>query len=192
MDERATVIVVLAGGDARRFHGKLERPIDGEPLILRCYRNLKAAELPIYVAARGPFAPEIDALIDAPRLIDRDPGAGPLRAFASACASVEAARCFAVAADQPRLEASVLRRMMAAWQSGDEAIVPNHDGRIEPLAALYDRAAVVREEPGLRRDGKSAMHDLVARVAARFIPLPAEHFYNVNCPSDLAGAAANP
>ncbi len=191
MDERATAIVMLAGGDARRFHGKLERPIDGAPMILRCYRNLKAAALPIYVAARGPFAPEIDALIDAPRLIDRDPGAGPLRAFASACAAVEAERCFAVAADQPRLEASLLQRLMAAWRLGDEAVVPTHDGRIEPLAALYDRAAVVREEPGLRRDGKSAMHDLLARVAVRFISLPAEHFYNVNRPSDLAGAAAN-
>jgi molybdopterin-guanine dinucleotide biosynthesis protein A len=189
MDERSTAIVLLAGGEARRFPGKLERPIDGEAMILRCYRNLRATALPIYVAARGAFAPEIDAQLDAPRLIDRDPGGGPLRAFASACGVIDAERCFAVAADQPRLDASVLRRLLAAWQPGDEAVVPIHDGRIEPLAALYDRAAVVREDSRLR-DGKTAMRDLVDAVAARFVPIEAEHFLNVNRPSDLADAAA--
>ncbi len=191
MDERSTVIVLLAGGEARRFPGKLERPIDGEPMILRCYRALRATGLPIYVAANRAFAPEIDALLDAPRLVDRDPGAGPLRAFASACGVIRAERCFAVAADQPRLDAPVLQRMMGAWRPGDEAVVPIHDGRIEPLAALYDRAAVVREDPALMSDGKSAMHDLVARLAARFVPIAAELFYNVNRPSDLAGTAAS-
>jgi molybdopterin-guanine dinucleotide biosynthesis protein A len=190
MDERSTAIVLLAGGEARRFPGKLERPIDGEPMILRCYRNLRATGLPIYVACKGEFARNVDAQLDAPRLIDRDPGGGPLRAFASACGAIDAERCFAIAADQPRLEASVLRRLLAAWRRGYEAVVPIHDGRIEPLAALYDRAAVVRGDPGLRRDGKAAMHELVGALAARFVPIEAEYFYNVNRPSDLAGAAA--
>ncbi|HEY6327420.1 MAG TPA: molybdenum cofactor guanylyltransferase [Candidatus Cybelea sp.] len=190
MHDRSTAIVLLAGGEARRFPGKLERPIDGEPMILRCYRNLRATALPIYVACKGEFSRDVDAQLDAPRLIDRDPRGGPLRAFASACGAIDAERCFAVAADQPRLDASVLRRLLAAWRRGDEAVVPIHDGRIEPLAALYDRAAVVREDPGLRRGGRAAMHDLVGAVAARFVPIESEYFYNVNRPGDLAGAAA--
>ena len=189
MDERSTAVIMLAGGEARRLPGKLERPIDGQPLILRCFRNLRASGIPIYVAVKQRFSPEVDAQIDAPFLIDPDPGGGPLRAFASACDAIRAERVFAVAADQPHLEASVLRRLLAAWQPGDEAVVPIHDERIEPLAALYDRVAVVREEPGLRQDGKAAMHELVERLAARFVPIEAEHFYNVNRPSDLAGAA---
>ncbi|HVR47575.1 MAG TPA: molybdenum cofactor guanylyltransferase [Candidatus Binatia bacterium] len=188
MDESRTAIVMLAGGAARRFPGKLEREIDGEPMILRCYRNLRATALPIYVAANRPFAPLIDAQLDAPRLIDRDPGGGPLRAFASACGAIDAERCFAVAADQPNLDASVLRRLLAAWQPGDDAVVPLHEGLIEPLAALYDRAAVVREDAALRKAGKAAMHDLVACIAARLVPIEPEYFCNVNRPSDLAGA----
>jgi molybdopterin-guanine dinucleotide biosynthesis protein A len=190
MDERSTAIVMLAGGDARRFPGKLEQPIDGEAMILRCYRNLRAMALPIFVACKGEFSRDVDARLDAPRLIDREPGGGPLRAFASACGAIEAERCFAVAADQPRLDASALQRMLAAWRHGDEAVVPMHDGKIEPLAALYHRAAVVREDAGLRADGKAAMHDLVGALATRFVPIEAEYFYNVNRPSDLAGAAA--
>ena len=190
MAESRTAIVMLAGGAARRFPGKLEREIDGEPMILRCYRNLRATALPIYLAANRPFAAEVDARLAGPRLMDRDPGAGPLRAFASACGAIDAERCFAVAADQPRLDASVLLRLLAAWRAGDEAVVPIHDGRIEPLAALYDRASVGREDSRLRSDGKAAMHDLVARLSARFVPIAAEYFYNVNRPGDLAGAAS--
>jgi molybdopterin-guanine dinucleotide biosynthesis protein A len=191
MDESSTAIVMLAGGDARRFPGKLEQTIDGEPMILRCYRNLRASMLPVYVAARGPFAPQIEALLDAPRLVDRDPGSGPLRAFASACDAIRAERCFAVAADQPRLDASVLRRLLAALRPGDDAVVPIHDGRIEPLAALYDRAAVVRADRALRERDKAAMRDLVDAIAARFVPVEREYFYNVNRPGDLAGVEAD-
>jgi molybdopterin-guanine dinucleotide biosynthesis protein A len=189
MDERATAVVLLAGGKATRFPGKLEYRIDGEALILRCYRNLREAGLPIYVAAGQPFSRDVDAQLDVPRLADRDPDAGPLRAFASACDAIRADRCFAIAADQPYLDASVLRRLMAAWRPHDEAAVPVHDDQLEPLAALYDRAAVLREDPGLRSDGKTAMHELVGRVAARFVPIEAKYFYNVNRPSDVAGAA---
>jgi molybdenum cofactor guanylyltransferase len=186
----STAVVMLAGGEARRFPGKLEQLIDGEPLIVRCYRNLQTTGLPIYIAAREHFSRDVAAQLDAPLLIDRDPGGGPLRAFASACVAIGAERCFAVASDQPRLEASVLRRLLAAWRPGDEAIVPVHDGRIEPLAALYDRAAVLREDPGLRREGRTAMHELVERVAVRFVPIEAAFFHNVNRPSDVAGAVA--
>src|SRR5579863_953056 len=143
MDERSAAIVMLAGGQARRFPGKLEQPIGGEPMILRCYRNMRATGLPIYIAARERFSCDVDAQLDATFLIDRDPAGGPLRAFASACDTIGAERCFAIAADQPCLHASILLRLLAAWRPGDEAVVPIHDERIEPLAALYDRAAVV-------------------------------------------------
>jgi molybdopterin-guanine dinucleotide biosynthesis protein A len=190
VDERLTAIVMLAGGNARRFPGKLEQPIDGEAMVVRCYRNLRGAGFPIYIAAKKEFSGDVGAQLDAPLLVDRDLDGGPLRAFACACNAIEADRCFAVAADQPRLDASVLKRLLAAWQKGDEAAVPIHAGHIEPLAALYDRAAVVREDSGLRRDGKAAMHDLIERIAARFVPFDAEYFYNVNRPADVPGAAS--
>jgi molybdopterin-guanine dinucleotide biosynthesis protein A len=185
----ADAIVLLAGGQARRFPRKLEQRIAGEPMIVRCFRMLRTTGSPVFVAANQSFGPEIEAALDAPRLADREPGSGPLPAFVSACASIRAERVFAVAADQPRLEPSVLERLAGAWQTGDEAVVPSHDGRIEPLAALYDRRAVLRERPSLERDGKSAMHDLVTRLAARYVPMEAAFFYNVNEPADLAAVS---
>jgi molybdopterin-guanine dinucleotide biosynthesis protein A len=178
-------IVLLAGGEARRFPGKLEHHVDGSPLLARCYERLRASGRPIYIVAKGSFSRELDARLEAPLIVDRRSGAGPLRAFLDACATVPAKRLMAVAGDQPEIETGLFERLEASWQSGDEAAVPVHDGQIEPLAAIYDRAAVLREAPRLRLRGRSAMRDLVASLAARLVPCDARSFRNVNRPQDL-------
>lgn len=186
MADSNTAIVLLAGGEARRFPGKLEQLVDGRPLLQRCFDRLRASRWPVYLAGKGTFCAELDRALDAPLLIDRHPGGGPLAALFSACTAIRAERIFAVAADQPNMDAGVLERMAEAWEAGDEAIVPRHDGGIEPLAALYSRRAVLREGSLLRRSGASAMRDLIERIAARFVSFDARHFHNVNYARDLA------
>ncbi len=185
--EHASIaVVLLAGGSARRFPGKLEHSIGGRPLLARSYANVRAAGWPVYLAGAGSFARELDAALDAPLLIDRYPGQGPLHAFLDACTAIRAQRLYAVAADQPRVDAAVLACVARAWQKGDEAVVPEHSGRSEPLAALYDRRAVLREAFGLRTRGRRAMHDLVEALAVRLVRIDDEYFCNVNRPQDLA------
>jgi molybdopterin-guanine dinucleotide biosynthesis protein A len=184
MDDVA--IVLLAGGQARRFPGKLEHLVDGEPMLARSLERMLACGWPVFIAAQGSFAADLDRRLTAPLLIDRRPGGGPLAALLSACAAIRARRIFAVAADQPRLEASVLREIAQSWRANDEALVPRHDGGAEPLTALYARNAILREGFALLRSGANAMHDLLEKVAARFLTLDAAHFYNVNYESDLA------
>ncbi len=179
----SVAILLLAGGEARRFPGKLAHAIDGEPMLVRCFRRLRETGRPVYVAAKGSFPRDIDAAIEGPMIVDRRPGCGPLAAFLDACCTIEAERVFAVAADQPNLEAAVLDRIAAAWQPGDEAVVPEHAGGIEPLAALYDRTAALRE--GFELRGKGAMRDLIERLAARFVSCDAQSFHNVNEIGDL-------
>ncbi|MGA7354329.1 MAG: hypothetical protein WBW76_02740, partial [Candidatus Cybelea sp.] len=79
----------------------------------------------------------------------------------------------------------VLERLAAAWRPGDEAVVPEHDGRVEPLAALYGRVAILREGFALRRTGANAMRDLLARIAVRFVAFDSSYFHNVNRMTDL-------
>src|SRR5580704_912966 len=183
-------IAMLAGGQARRFPQKLEQPIEGVPLIVRCFRAMRATRWPVYICAKGAFAREIDLQLDAPRLIDPQAGGGPLPAFLSACSAISAECIFAVAGDQPRLDAPVLTTLLEAWRPGDEAVVPRHAGGIEPLAALYLRRAVLRESRDLRNRRDAAMRDLIERLETRFVPMDAKHFYNVNRPSDLTELAA--
>lgn len=183
-------IVMLAGGRARRFPGKLEQSIGGVPLAARTYRALRATGWPVYIAATQPFSHELEALLDAPRLADERPGGGPVQAFVAACRALDAARIFAVAADLPQLHPDVFQQLAAAWQPGDEVVVPVHDGGIEPLTALYERDAVLREcvmLPG----NNDTMHQLVARLASRRVPCDPQFFYNVNRPQDVAGIVAS-
>jgi molybdopterin-guanine dinucleotide biosynthesis protein A len=188
--KHSIAILILAGGRARRFPRKLEHRIDGAPMILRCYRNLRQAMWPTYIATNGSFPREIDAQLDAPLLIDRRAHRGPLHALVWACSAIDAERILAVAADQPSLQPCALQQLASSWREGDEAVVPEHDGRIEPLAALYARRAVLREGFELRNT-TGAMHALVERLAARFISMDSTQFHNVNRPSDLLGWVAS-
>ncbi len=154
-------------------------------MIVSVFEKLARGRWPVFIAGKGSFAPEVEAALGAPLLVDRWSPRGPLHALLSACPFIAADRIFAVAADQPQLEPEVLERLAAAWRPGDEAVVPEHAGGIEPLAALYDRFAVLREGPRLRRAGRAAMRDLIAAIATRFVQVESRYFHNVNTRSDL-------
>ena len=93
-------------------------------------------------------------------------------------------RFFAVAGDSPGITTEVLSRLERAWKDGDEAVVPDHDGRREPLAALYDREAFAREARILLRGGDASMHGLLERLRVRYVAMPAVHFVNINTAED--------
>jgi molybdenum cofactor guanylyltransferase len=166
--QNAISIVVLAGGRATRFPGKLEALIDGVPLLERVRRNLSEAG-PVILAVH-----------------DRQPGLGPLGGLYSAALDLDCERIFLAAGDAPNLTAAVPRALLAAMEPGDEAVVPEHDGHVEPLAAIYVREAVVREAPRLLQGDDLSMRALLAQLNVRRVPLDAHHFSNVNTPEDLA------
>ena len=143
----------------------------------------------MYVAGSERFTPAIAGSVPAPMLIDRWPGGGPLRALVSACESLEHQRVFALAADEPRVDAELVASLALAWQPGDEAVVPRHDGRIEPLAALYLRSALLREASALLAQGNASMHALIERIRTRFATVSGSYFTNVNTPEDLRRVA---
>ncbi len=180
-----TAVVILAGGMATRFPGKLEVALDGEPLWRRAYRNARATGWPVYIAGSERFSPALADSVSASMLIDRWPGGGPLRALVSACESIGHTRVFALAADEPRAGARLIATLARAWQAGDEAVVPQHDDRIEPLAALYLRTALLREATVLLAQENASMHALLERIRTRFATVSASYFSNVNTPEDL-------
>jgi molybdopterin-guanine dinucleotide biosynthesis protein A len=188
MPERLDVaIVLLAGGRASRFPGKLEALVDGEPMLLRAYRAAQSTGYPVTITAKGSFNTTLERALDAPVVIDRWPAGGPLRALHGACGTIASKWVFALAADTPRVEAALIERILASCEAGDQAVVPRHDGRIEPLVALYDRSALLHESFTLFGQSNDAMHALIERLNTRFVDLPAAYFANVNTPSDLAG-----
>lgn len=176
--------VVLAGGRASRLPGKLERPLRGEPLLARVYQNVRGIA-PVVVAAAGSFGASLEAALECPIVVDRHPGRGPLAGLLSACGAVQTQWIFAVAGDAPRVTGAVLHALLDGRCDGDEAVVPEHDGRLEPLAGLYLRSALEREGYDLLRKGDASMHELLMHVKLRRIPLPATFFVNINTLADI-------
>jgi molybdopterin-guanine dinucleotide biosynthesis protein A len=176
--------VILAGGRATRLPGKLERVVAGEPLLLRVYRSLKNGA-PAVVSAAGSFAAELDARLDCPVIVDRRPGLGPLGGLLSACEELRSEWIFAVAGDAPNVDGAVFDALRLHASDDVDAVVPAHAGGIEPLAALYRRAALEREGYDVLQADRS-MHGLLARIRVRRVAMPQERFLNVNTFADLA------
>lgn len=185
-------VVIVAGGEATRLPGKLERRIAGTPLLLHVYRNLRGA-YPVFISARASFQAAIDEELECPVLVDRWPGRGPLGGLLTACGVIRERKIFAAAADAPALSLDVLHALEREWKPGDEAVVAEHDGRMEPLAALYDRAALMREGWPQMQSGKYSLHGVLGRMAVRPVCLPPAYFLNVNTAADLEriGAATS-
>ena len=196
MPERPEIgVVILAGGEATRLPGKLELAAGDVPMIVRVYRNVSPKRT-TFISCRGGFAPEVDALLDCPMVVDRWERRGPLCGLLSTMLEMETALVFAVAGDAPFVDGAFIERLAAAWRPGDEAVVPAHEVagkmRLEPLAALYDREAFVREGQEVLH-GAGSLLAVLDRLAVRRYPVAGDDvkiFTNVNTPEDYANAVA--
>ena len=177
------VVIILAGGRATRLPGKLDVNIAGMPLLARVYENVRSVA-PVIIAG-GAFSFDLEARLDCPIVVDQWPDRGPIGGLLSGCTQTQAKRVYLIAGDAPRITADVLESLARVWQEGDEAVVPSHGDRLEPLAALYDRAAVEREGFEVLRGPDRSMHALLARLRVRRIPMQPEVFLNINTPADL-------
>lgn len=177
-------IVILAGGRATRLPGKLQIDVGGEALLGRVYRNLRTAG-PVVISGAGPFGDELDELLQCPVVVDRWPGRGPLAGLLSASLELATPWIFAAAGDAPHVTRDVVDTLRNAREEGDEAVIPEHDGRLEPLAGLYEKAALEREAHGVLHDSNGSMHALLDRLKVRTVTMPAGLFVNVNTAADL-------
>lgn len=174
-------VVLLAGGEASRFPGKLEKDAGGAPLILRVYRNVRNAG-PVYVSANRSFRPDIDMALDCPIIIDRWPRCGPLSGLYSTLEYVREPYVFAAAADAPHVSGGTASELVAAWEPGVQAVVPvNGQGRLEPLCALYERTAFLAAAGAILREGSGGVAAVVERLNYKRVRLSDERvFTNVN------------
>jgi molybdopterin-guanine dinucleotide biosynthesis protein A len=191
---RRAGVVILAGGEATRLPGKLTLDAGGTPLVVRVFENLSSGR-ETFVSCKGTFPAEIDALLDAPLVVDRWSRRGPLAGLVSAMSRMASPLVFAAAGDAPFVTSSLIVALEAERRPDDEAVVPVHPGadgaeRLEPLAALYDRVAVLREGAAMLRERRSSMHGLLSRLRVRRVRGgDAWTFANVNTRADYERAA---
>src|SRR6266849_8716062 len=189
---------VLAGGAASRYGGvpKGLLAVGGRRILDRVVASVQAVTgaLPLLIAnAPGASAwrPDLDTIPDA------RPGLGSLGGIYTAVAAAPGP-VLCVAWDMPFVTAALLRALVAGSE-GYDAFLPESDSRrgLEPLCGVYGPAC----RTAIERQLASAGNDLRVigfhgQVKVGTLPLeqvrtfgdPAELFFNVNRPEDLARA----
>ncbi|MGP6156475.1 MAG: molybdenum cofactor guanylyltransferase [Vulcanimicrobiaceae bacterium] len=187
-------VLILGGGEATRLPGKLELEAGDLPMLARVVRNT-AGGRETFVACRGGLSRELDLLVPATAVVDRWTRRGPLAGLLTTMSQMHASLVCAVAGDAPFVDAGFIETLVALLRKGDEAVVPTHqrDGKLqrEPLAALYDRLAFLREGFPILRSGRGRLDLVIDRLRARFVEVADPRiFANVNTPADYAALRA--
>ena len=131
--------VILAGGkSARMGRDKAWLPFDGQPLLARqiaAVRELDPVEL--FISGRG----DSDySSLGYPVLQDAFPEAGPLAGIAAGLEAATAPLVLILAVDMPEMTSATLRDLVGRCDEST-GVVPRVGHRLEPLAALYPKAA---------------------------------------------------
>ena len=194
-------VLILAGGEATRLPGKLALDAGGLPMLARVYRNFatdgEGEPLEIVLSTQATLVRELDAYLPIAAVVDRYARRGPLGGMLSSLPFMRARYVFAVAGDMPFVDLAFARHVADAYVAGDEAVVPlsrdaNGASYREPLCALYDRVAFVREGRAVMRTGRGSLGAVLARMRVREIA-PATTVRttrNVNTASDYIDAMA--
>jgi molybdopterin-guanine dinucleotide biosynthesis protein A len=183
---------VLAGGQSLRMGSdKASRPFAGGTLLSHAVARFGVPGRPVLVSTRSPDVP-IPA--GAERILDPEPGLGPLAGIAALLGRAPAPWLLVVPIDLPLFPAGCGRVLAEAAHDCD-AVVLTWKGRVEPFPVLLSRgiAPLVDDllRAGLRR--ADAFH---AQARCRVTAFEdafcgsdgATAFLNVNSPDDLARA----
>jgi molybdopterin-guanine dinucleotide biosynthesis protein A len=189
---------VLAGGAASRYGGQPKglMEVGGRRILDRVVDAVAAATgAPPLLVANAPDAPAWRR--DLPTRADARPGLGSLGGIYTAV-TAGAGPVLAVAWDMPFVTPQLLTALVEG-SAGWDVFLPESDGRrgVEPLCAVYGPAcgpAIERQVAAgeLQAIGFHA-HVRAGRLAlerVREFGDPAELFFNVNTPDDLARAEA--
>ncbi|MBE1536172.1 molybdenum cofactor guanylyltransferase [Actinomadura algeriensis] len=177
--------VLLAGGAAHRFGGadKPAARVGGRALLEHVAAAASGAARLVVVG------PARDVAVDAVRVREDPPGAGPVPALRAGLAEVRAPRVALLAADLPFLRPAHLARLLGALTGpAPGAVLVDDTGRDQWLAGCW------RTEPlrtALDAYGGTSLRGLLAPLEPSRIALPAGErppWYDCDTPEELARA----
>jgi molybdenum cofactor guanylyltransferase len=180
--------VVLAGGRGRRLGGgKATVPLAGRPLLAYPLAALRAVLDEVAVVAKRDTAlPPLPPAV--PVWFEPDAPSHPLAGVVEALRRAEGHAVVVAACDLALLDAGLVTRLAEAPAGGAPVVVPRAGGRLQPLCARYEPAALATLE-GFRPSVRVTA--AVAALAPAVLDVAdATPFFNVNAPADLERASA--
>jgi molybdopterin-guanine dinucleotide biosynthesis protein A len=183
---------VLAGGESRRM-GRNKALIDvgGRPLVTSIVEHLGSWSDDVYVVAKQTLSYQALGLRT---FVDVYDASTPLAGILTALTSASHPFVFVCATDMPCVSHEVVE-LLASRTDGADAVVPERDGRLEPLHALWSVSVAGRMAAELAA-GERAAHRVLRRLDVvtvterewRAIDPAAASFTNLNTPEELDAA----
>jgi molybdopterin-guanine dinucleotide biosynthesis protein A len=188
MARRGAIGAVLAGGDGRRIGGdKAVVELDGRPLLHYPLAVVRAALGNAAVVAKSDTAlPPLDPGVAI--WLEADEPHHPLAGILHALLRARGRAVVVVAGDMPFVTRSLVAALARERARGALAVVPRAAGRLQPLCARYEPAALAALQPF---DAHADVATTVDALRPRILEWPDEEpFFKVGGPEDLLQAAA--
>lgn len=190
--------VILTGGLARRFGGKLKTRIiiDGTTVFERITGVIDDIFDEIIIVTNNPeeFSSHSQYRITK----DIYPGLGPIAGIHSGLSSCSGDAVFVFAGDMPFLDKKLISDMISDFEgSSSEIIVPQIGTNIEPLHAIYRKDLVNDLEKFIVKGKSRAIRDFIfeknySLFSVEDTPGNRKAFTNINSPQDLKNLFPGP
>ncbi len=181
---------IFCGGRSRRMgfdKALILTDRQGQPLLSSLAQNLSRLFGRLYlVSDRADKFDCRDDLAGFTVLADSQPGAGPLGALLTALEAAGDRPLFVTACDMPDLNLALLAQLAQSLEeSGADLAAARCGGRVEPLCAFYRPSCRPVFQKALA-EGRLALRDSFASLAAVYVDLPAEAApVNLNRPEQV-------
>jgi molybdopterin-guanine dinucleotide biosynthesis protein A len=158
--------IILAGGQSRRMgRAKAWLEFRGRPLLSHVVERLSVRfDEIVVVAAPGQELPETSARV----VRDEAPGKGPVGGLTVGLREIRAPLAFVTAVDAPLLRLELVDLLLEEISDADTA-VPEWEGRLQPLCALYRAAAVQPVLAEQLRTGALRLQEALNRLNVRIV-----------------------
>ncbi|UOQ93521.1 molybdenum cofactor guanylyltransferase [Halobacillus shinanisalinarum] len=183
-DEPICGAILAGGGSTRMGTDKAVLPL-GEQTVLECIINVMEQVCGHVVVNRNKPLTSITSKIE--YIHDEYSDAGPLAGLHAVLKNTKEPAVLLSACDTPFIQEDVLRYLLEQRSNQTTAIVPVHEGRIQPLSAIYqgDLLPIIEQ---LLSDGKRSMRCLLDQIDVQYVSIfPSipmdrlnDHFFNMN------------
>lgn len=134
-----TTAVILAGGKSSRMgENKALLPMKEKTNIAKIAGELEKVTKQLLIVTN---TPEDYCFLGYPMTTDQYPGLGPLAGIHAGLSSSGTEVSIAVACDMPFIHAGIAQEMLDA-ADGYDAVVPEIEGRLQPLFAVYKKSCL--------------------------------------------------
>lgn len=180
-------LMIIAGGKSSRLGtDKRKLKLGEKSLLERTLSKGKAANFKeIFLCAEtpSPFLTEMAEKYGATLLFDEKQGLGPVSGLAKGLASTNTQWSLAIAGDMPFLDLEELCRFGDSLPTKELALVPVSKGRLQPLAAFYNRKSAPYFQKSLD-DNVRKIRQVLEAFPYSQREYKGSSFFNVNTPAD--------